>query len=272
MALRPLRHPVVVLPGMAQLTRYLGRRARRQFGGAGQGVGLQRQDAILAEHFELVGFTHAQPWDEQLPHPGTMAQAHQVAAPIPVVEVAHHRYPPGVGGPHRKAHPVDALDLHRLRAETPGQVAVVALGKQVQVHVAQLRTEAIRVLGHLLATGPADLQQVRLCCIEVRGEQAWQAALRHFGEEAPVFAGKNAHIQGAGEEGVDHLPACAVVMGAEYRKWIGVFGAGQGIEVPLPKAAVFTRCYVHSDSPQVLISPCRPCKGTASQLGRFSAS
>ncbi|MNM98353.1 hypothetical protein D3C81_1108820 [compost metagenome] len=272
MALRALRHPVVVLPGVAERTRYLGRSARRQLGGAGQRVCLQGQYPVLAQHLELVGFAHPQARHEQFPYPGAVAQAHGVAAAVPVVEIAHHRHPPGVRRPHREAHAVDAISLDRLGAEAPGQVTVVAFGEQVQVHVAQLRAEAVGVFGDLLATGPADLQQVRVCLIEVRGEQPRQAALLHFGEDAPVMPGQDAHIQGVGQEGADHLPARAVAMGAEYRKWIGVLGAGQGVEVPLPKAAVFTRCNVHSDSPQVLISPCRPCKGTASQLGRFSAS
>ena len=54
--------------------------------------------------------------------------------------------------------------------------------------------------------------------------------------------GQDAHFQGIGQEGADHLPTTAVAMGAEYCKWVGVLGAGQGVEVQLPKAAVFTRC------------------------------
>lgn len=272
MALRALRHPVVVLPSVAKLTGHLGRGARRQFRGTGQRVGFQRQYAVLAEHFELVGFTHTQARNEQLPHPGAVAQAHGVATPIPVVEVTHHRHPPSVRRPHREAHAVDTIDLGRLGAKAPGQVSMIAFGEQVKVHVTQLRAKAVGVFGNLIATGPTDLQLVGLCLIKVRAEQPGQAALHHFGKHAPIVASQDAHIQGTGQEGADHLAACAVAMGAEYRKWIGVFGAGQGIEVPLPKATVFTQCNVHSDSPQVLINPCRPCKGTASQLGRFSAS
>ncbi|MNH11885.1 hypothetical protein D3C79_714130 [compost metagenome] len=245
MVLRALRHPVVVLPVVAERPRYLGGGAWRQFGGTRQRVGLQGQYAVLAQHLELVGFAHAQARHEQLPHPGAVAQAHGVAAAIPVVEVTHHRHPPRVRRPHRETHAVDPIDLDRLGAEAPGQVAVVAFGEQVQVHVAQLRAKAVGVFGDLLATGPADLQQVRVCLIEVRGEQPRQAALLHFGEDAPVMPGQDAHIQGVGQEGADHLPARAVAMGAEYRKWIGVLGAGQGVEVPLPKAAVFTRGCIH---------------------------
>lgn len=91
---------------------------------------------------------------------------------------------------------------------------MVAFGEQVQVHVAQLRAEAVGVFGDLLAAGPADLQQVRVCFIEVRGEQTGQAALLHFGEDAPVMPGQHAHIQGIGQEDADHLPARTVAVGA----------------------------------------------------------
>lgn len=195
-----------------------------------------------------------------------------MAAAIPVVEITHHRHPPGIRRPDRETHTVDAIDLSRLGTEAPGQIAVIAFREQVKVHVTQLRAKAVGVFGNLFATGPDDMKLVGLCLIEVRTEQPRQAALLHFGKDPPVIPGLNAHFQGIGQKGADHLPACTVAVGAEYRKRIGVFGAGQGVEVPLPKATVFTRCNVHSDSPQVLISPCRPCKGTASQLGRFSAS
>ncbi|MNW00563.1 hypothetical protein D3C71_1960750 [compost metagenome] len=84
-----------------------------------------------------------------------------------------------------------------------------------------------------------------MCLIEVRGEQPGQAALLHFGEDAPVVARQHPHIQGRGQEGANGQATRAVAMGAEYRKRIGVLGAGQGVEVPLPKATVITRCSIH---------------------------
>ena len=122
---------------------------------------------------------------------------------------------------------------------------MVAFSEQVKVHVAQLRAKAVRVFGDLLATGPTDLQLVGVCLIKVRTEQARQAALLHFGQDAPVVPRQKAHTQGIGQEGADDLAACAIAMGAQYRKWIGVLGAGQGVQVPLPKAAVFTRGCIH---------------------------
>ncbi|MNH34844.1 hypothetical protein D3C79_954700 [compost metagenome] len=122
---------------------------------------------------------------------------------------------------------------------------MVALGEQVQVHIAQLRAKAVRVFGHLLAAGPSNVQLVRLCLIKVRGKQPRQAALAHFGEYAPIVARQYAHIQGSGQEGAHELPTRAIAMGAKYCKRIGVLGAGKGIELPLPKATVITRGCIH---------------------------
>ena len=66
---------------------------------------------------------------------------------------------------------------------------------------AQLRAEAVRVFGHLLAAGPSNVQLVRLCLIKVRGKQPRQAALAHFGEYAPIVARQSAHLQGSSPRG-----------------------------------------------------------------------
>ncbi len=59
------------------------------------------------------------------------------------------------------------------------------------------------------------------------------------------MARQHPHAQGIGQEGADQQAALPVAVGAQHCKWIGVLGAGQGIQVPLPKAAVFTRGCVH---------------------------
>ncbi|MNP63115.1 hypothetical protein D3C76_1584760 [compost metagenome] len=122
---------------------------------------------------------------------------------------------------------------------------MVAFGEQVKVHVAQLRAKAVRVFGNLLATGPADLQQVRLCLIQVRGEQPRQAALHHFGQHSPVLPGEYPCIQGTGQKGTHPAATRTIAMGAQYCERIGVLGAGKGIELPLPKATVVTRSCIH---------------------------
>ncbi len=51
------------------------------------------------------------------------------------------------------------------------EVAVIAFGKQVQVHLAQQRAEAVGVFAGLLAPGPLDTQCVRTRLGELADEQ-----------------------------------------------------------------------------------------------------
>jgi hypothetical protein len=61
-----------------------------------------------------------------------MAQAHRMAAPVPDVEIADHRDPPGIRCPHGETHAIDAIDGLQLGAEATAQIAVIAFGEQVQ--------------------------------------------------------------------------------------------------------------------------------------------
>ncbi|MNI91658.1 hypothetical protein D3C73_1493560 [compost metagenome] len=79
----------------------------------------------------------------------------------------------------------------------------------------------------------------------MRGEQAGQAALLHFGKHPPVITGQHPSIKSSWQKGADPQSACAIAMGAKYCKRIGVLGAGKGIELPLPKATVITRGCIH---------------------------
>ncbi|MNH31175.1 hypothetical protein D3C79_915130 [compost metagenome] len=100
LALATLLHPVLVLPVVGQGTCDPRGGAWRQFRSASQRVGLERQDAFAPEHFILVSFAGLQARHEQLPDPGRVAQAHGVSAPVPIVEITHHRHPPGIRRPH----------------------------------------------------------------------------------------------------------------------------------------------------------------------------
>ena len=66
---------------------------------SGQGIGLLHRSPRTTDDFELVPLAGGEAGDEQLPHPGFVAKAHRVAAPVPAIEVAHDGNPPGVGGP-----------------------------------------------------------------------------------------------------------------------------------------------------------------------------
>lgn len=81
--------------------------------------------------------------------------------------------------------------------------------------------------------------------LQVRGKEPGHTTLAHLGELAVVVARQHAHAPRAGQEGANELAARTIGVRAEYGERVGVLGAGQGIEVPLPKAAVVTRGCIH---------------------------
>ena len=64
--------------------------ARPQFRLEGVGVGFQRDFVVCAQNFKFVDIAPRYPGQKDFPHPAAVAQAHGVAAPVPLVEVAHH--------------------------------------------------------------------------------------------------------------------------------------------------------------------------------------
>src|SRR5690606_12962170 len=108
----------------------------------------------------LVDFACPKPGDEQLPDTPTRMQPHGVPATVPAVEITHHRDPTGIGRPDREAAARHATGHPGLRAEAAAEPAVVALVEQVDIHLAQLGTEGIGVLGLLQAAAPVDTQAI----------------------------------------------------------------------------------------------------------------
>src|SRR5690554_7444684 len=94
-----------------------------------------------------------------------------MAAAIPAVEVAHHGDPAGIRRPDHEAHAAHAIHLPGLCAETASQLTVVAFGKQMNVHLPQLRTEGVGILGFLNAATPVDAQPIGLTLGQLTGEQ-----------------------------------------------------------------------------------------------------
>ncbi len=133
-------------------------RGGRAFGRARQRIGPLRQHlAGRRRRFRICSARPgAQPRHEQLPHPGAVAQPHGMAPPVPHVEVADHRDAAGIRRPHRKAHARHAVDLGDGGAEPFGQIPMRAFGKQMQVEIAQDRSEAVGIFGLLHRLGPVD--------------------------------------------------------------------------------------------------------------------
>ncbi len=55
-----------------------------------------------------------------------MPQAHRMATAVPGIEIADDRDTRGIRRPHRKSHPGDAVDRHKLRAEGLGHLEMAA--------------------------------------------------------------------------------------------------------------------------------------------------
>ena len=132
----------------------------RVLGAEADRVGLQRQHrAAGAQQLELVAVAFGQAGNEDLPHPGGAAAAHRVTAAVPLVEVAHHRHPPGIGRPDGEMHAADAFMGDDVGPQHGPQPLVAAFAQEVFVLLAHHRAEAEGVLdlpGQAGAAGAAD--------------------------------------------------------------------------------------------------------------------
>ncbi len=93
---------------------------------------------------------------EQFPHPAPEQTPHRMDAAIPAIEIAHHAHAVRVRRPDREIDAVHSADVAQLRAELLPELEIVALGKEMQIHLAHDRPVAIRVARHLLALVPRD--------------------------------------------------------------------------------------------------------------------
>ncbi len=140
------------------------RRAGRNLGGEGEGIGLEDERPVGRHQLELVAVAGLGTGDEQLPHPRPAQHAHGVDPTVPAVEVAHHPQGPGRRRPHRERCSPDALVLPHVGAHDPPERLVAALAEQVEVEVAHRGPEPVGVLHHEGArvVGDGELVGARL--------------------------------------------------------------------------------------------------------------
>ena len=129
-----------------ELVEHDRRRGRRLLAPAGERVGLEPEVAVGADHLELVAGPVADGGHEQLPDARRAERPHRVAAAVPAVPVADHPDGPGRRRPHGEGGAGHALVHHRPGAERLPQPAVVALGEEVEVELAERRPEAVGIL------------------------------------------------------------------------------------------------------------------------------
>ena len=152
--------------------------------------------------------------------------------PVPTVEAANYRYAASVRRPHCEANTLNAIDLHGLSAEHAADFPMVALGKQVHVHFAELGTKAERVFGDLFATGPANLQQIRLLIGQSGEEKAGHLPLLHGRQDSPAAAFKHFDAQRIRQVGAHDQPITVRVR-AKNGKRVAMFGAHQRVDISI---------------------------------------
>ena len=71
---------------------------------------------------------------------------HRVAAAVPVVEIADHADPPGIGRENGETNAAHTIELKRMRAELIVEAQIRAFAQQIEVEIGQHGRETIRVL------------------------------------------------------------------------------------------------------------------------------
>ena len=209
--------PVGIAPLVAGQPDDHGTGGRRRLLGEAHRIAFQRlQGAARAEDLVFVDRAKGHAGDEYLPHARFDALAHRMPAAVPLIELAHHADALGVRRPHHEGDPVDAVDLGRVRAQPLVDLAMAALGEQVDVEVAQHRREPIGVLRLPCRAIAAEPQGIGETVGPVRhrsGEEAVGMQLGEVGHDVAAAAVDDADRVGAGPEhphraGMARFPAC----------------------------------------------------------------
>ena len=201
-------HPVVIGPcvdrWIPDARSGLGSDLHRE----GEGVRLQAQLAVAAEHLELVELADADSGHEELPHSRGAHRAHRHQAPVPAIEVADDPNAARVRRPHAEADAGRALVRARVRPEDVVEPLVRALGDQVQVDVPERRREAIRVVELPgVAVGEAEADAIReLPGPQVRHEPRPQAVAHGLHRRDAAVRRDEPRGVGIGMEGANDRP------------------------------------------------------------------
>ena len=259
------------------------RRAGRGLLAKRERVGLERQQLAIGAHdLELVGVPRGEPGDEELPEPCAEALAHDVAPPVPGVEVAHHGDAARVGRPDGEGDAVRVAVVHGVRAEPAPELLVTALGDEVFVHLAQHGLEGVGVLALPGVVARLEAQAVgEAPAADPPGEEALRvvALQRDLG----LARGVDHHdLARVGGEHADDL-RLAVGMHPQHGEGVAVLAAQDGVDLGLrrqQRVGGGLGLDHRSPSPRagasVASSPSRmdtsPASGTPTQSGRKAIS
>jgi len=272
---RPIRHPLGVVP--AQGARRGDDRCStgRHLGLLRHGIGLLGlAHAARTDNVVLIAGAGRQPRHEQFPDARGVARSHGMTACIPCVEVADHGHALGVGRPDREAHAFHAFDGHGIGAKRIGQLEMASFVEQMQVKLAQHRTEGVRVLGFLHRARPLDAQQIgrrighgtfeqaRHLCFHQSPQQCSIAAAQHLDRLRPRQIGADA-AAGRAVMRAEHLERIAMARRCQRFSLAAIeTGQRRGVHES-PRGTGATRR---------VAMRARPLTGMASQVGRLAAS
>ena len=222
---RAAGHPVRIRPAIARDVAHDRGRLRRMLRTKAHRVGLFVPLAIGAEDLVFIGRALADQRQEDFPDAGGAAPAHDVAPPVPGIEIADDRDAPRIRRPDREMRAAHPFVFDDMRAQHLPQRVMRALAQQIFVHLAQDRAKAIGVLDQPFLAVAAAAQLVRLCPRDLAGKQPRIACDRL--QRTGLARDHGGHFGGAGVEGGD-VTQPALAMGAEH---------GEGIvETPLDDA------------------------------------
>jgi hypothetical protein len=165
--------------------RHFGRRRKRlnDAGGVGaqargerKGIGLAQHVPMGRQDFEFVAVAWRNVRREDLPYAAFAPQAHHVAAPIPLVEIAHHRNAARVRRPHREGDTAHAIHLSQMGAELLEGAQMRAFGEQPDIGFAQDGRKSIGIFEQRAVRAPVDVKAIAEPGFRCRNEPGEQIA------------------------------------------------------------------------------------------------
>ena len=193
-----------------------------QFGREGIGIGLERQHRPIGPDDPVfVGAPFGQIGDEDFPHPDVQPLAHQMAAVVPIIEIADHADEPGIGRPDREVNSACPLMRDQVRTQFVEQALMGALGNQEIIGRAHHRAKAVGI-------GDPPFVAVRTAAIfdgfRLTADLAFEQRLfTNAGQAAKGGAaqGENADVVRAGQDCACKA-ALRPLMHAKQREGIGM--------------------------------------------------
>ncbi len=231
--------PILVVPFVRRRIGDDGSALWRVFGLLGEGVGLFGHE-VAEPVLDLVLVDGADPdaGQEDFPHAALEADAHGMAPSVPVVEIAQHAHLPRVRRPDRERRAVDTVDRRRVRTEFLEDAQVVSLDQQMNVQLAEHRSEPVRVLEVvLLAVVGLDAKAILerlLAALDDSREEPLVAHARQIGDRLSglvVDDGDGARLRLIGP--YHHLRFAVRGLGVhtQDREWVAVVGMNDAVDL-----------------------------------------